>query len=91
MGNDPIEQMIRDALSDQGIEFVEENDERARGLDFFLPNIGLHVEVKQFHSDRIAEQMSRVDDVIAIQGSWAAYIFCRLIRNNDPKWATRQP
>lgn len=83
---DPIESMVRDALTGAGIEFTEGNATPER-LDFYLHNIGVHIEVKQFHSDRIADQMSRADDVIAIQGRWAAEMFCGLIRNNDPKWA----
>lgn len=86
---DPIEQMVREALDAAGIEYVEEEDQRANGLDFYLVNVGVHIEVKQFHTPRIAAQMERADDVIAIQGRWAAEVFCGLIRNNDPKWASR--
>ena len=79
---DPIEAMVSKALTEAKIEFVTENDPRACNLDFYLPNIGVHIEVKQYHSPRIADQMSRADDVIAIQGRWAAEVFCGLIRNN---------
>jgi hypothetical protein len=88
--SDPIERMVADALDKAGIAYVAETDPRACGLDFYLPNVGVHIEVKQFHSERIADQMSRADDVIVIQGRWAAEIFCGLIRNNDPKWAEAQ-
>jgi hypothetical protein len=86
---DPIERMVYDALTAAQIEFVQ-GDSTHEGLDFFLPNIGVHIEVKQFHSPRIAEQMARADEVIVIQGRWAAEVFCGLIRNNDPAWATKQ-
>jgi len=38
------------------------------GLDFYLPDFDLYIEVKRFHSPRIGEQMSRHPNVIAIQG-----------------------
>ena len=34
---------------------------------------------KQFHSDRIAEQMSRAPDVIAIQGRRSAVLFAEIL------------
>lgn len=82
--DDPIEAMVAQALTDTGVEFVRENDPRACGLDFYLHNIGVHIEVKQFYSPRIAEQMSRADDVIVIQGRWAAEVFCGMLRNLKP-------
>lgn len=83
---DPMEKMVRSALTAAGIEFVE-GDATDERLDFYLPNIGVHIEVKQFHSPRISEQMSRADEIIVIQGKWACEVFCGLIRNNDPTWA----
>lgn len=80
---DPIEAMVFDALVDAGVKFEMADENKAR-LDFFLPGIGVYVEVKQFHSPRIAEQMSRAKDVIAIQGRWAAAMFCGLLKNNVP-------
>lgn len=38
------------------------------GLDFYLPDFDLYIEVKRFHSPRIGEQMGRYENVIAIQG-----------------------
>lgn len=38
------------------------------GLDFYLPDFDLYIEVKRFHSPRIGEQMSRAENVIVIQG-----------------------
>jgi len=37
-------------------------------LDFYLPDFDIYIEVKRFHTNRIAEQMSRGKNVIAIQG-----------------------
>lgn len=77
---DPMEQAVRAALKDAGIKFVEAPDPRALNLDFFLIQENIHVEVKQFHSDRIAEQMSRAPNVIAIQGMDAARLVAKLLR-----------
>lgn len=43
-------------------------DDHESGLDFYLSDLDIYIEVKQFHSDRIARQMSRRKNVIAIQG-----------------------
>ena len=77
--DDPMEKIVRDALESAGILFVEERDQRACGLDFYLPIVDVHIEVKQFHTDRISEQMSRVPNVIAIQGIEAARLFAKML------------
>ena len=78
---DPMEKIVREALDAANIFFVEEEDERALGLDFYLPIVGVHIEVKQFHSERISEQMSRAPNVIAIQGIEAARLFAKMLRS----------
>lgn len=66
---DPMEILIRDALTAAGLKFVtDEGGANPSGLDFYLPDFDLHIEVKQFHSDRIADQMARADNVIVAQG-----------------------
>lgn len=54
------------------IRFVEDPHPDALRLDFYLPDCDLHIECKQFHSERIAEQMSRAPNVLAVQGIEAA-------------------
>lgn len=80
--SDPVEDIIRSALTDAGIEFVDERDARTLGLDFYLPKEGVRIEVKQFHSDRISEQMSRAPNVIAIQGITSALLFASFVRRD---------
>lgn len=84
--NDPIERMIAEALEESGIEF-KSNPEN--NLDFELPRHPLfsespitpvYIECKQFHSNRIAEQCSRAENVIVIQGAEAAKLFASLLR-----------
>ena len=79
---DPMEAIIAAALDGAGIRYTC-GAEPTR-LDFQLPN-GVEIEVKQMHSPRIAEQMSRTDNVIAIQGRRAVEWFASLLtRSNHP-------
>lgn len=80
--SDPIEKMLAAAFDAAGIAYIHESEDVAgltKGLDFFLPGFETHVEVKQFHSPRIAKQMSRADNVIAIQGRGAAASFVAML------------
>lgn len=77
--DDPVEKIVANALNARGIRFVNGDDPRSVGLDFYLPDLRLHIEVKQFHTYRTAEQMSRVQDVIVIQGKHAARMFAEMI------------
>lgn len=83
--NDPIESIVRKALEASPLLFVEEEDPMAKGMDFYLPILDIHIEVKQFHSDRIAEQMSRAANVIAIQGADAARLFAQMLTSGAPQ------
>jgi hypothetical protein len=77
---DPMEQIIADALDEAGIAFTTPSQRRdATGLDFRLEN-GVEIEVKRFHSPRIAEQMSRAPNVIAVQGEAAVRLLADTIR-----------
>jgi hypothetical protein len=79
--NDPMEKLIADALNDAGISYVTgEGGHNPSGLDFKLSN-GIEIEVKRMHSDRIAEQMSRAENVIAVQGKEAVEFFAKLLRD----------
>lgn len=74
--DDPMEIAMASALRDAGIRFVL--DDAGSGLDFYLPDFDVYIEVKQFHSDRIAEQMARRKNVIAVQGIPSVAVFRRL-------------
>jgi len=75
----PIESKISEALDKAKIIYVEEVDERSKGMDFYLVDLDVHIECKQFHTDRISEQMSRSSNVIAVQGIKAAELFSDLL------------
>lgn len=70
---DPIEKIVA--------EYLPEFEYEKNGLDFFLKEDGVFVEVKQFHSNRISGQMAREDHVIAIQGHRSAIYFAELLRD----------
>ena len=65
---DHLEEAIAKALDSAGIDYVHESENKEQGLDFYLPKFDVYLEVKQYHADRIARQMSTQDNVIAIQG-----------------------
>jgi len=72
---DPIERMIAEALTAHGIKFISDNN----GLDFYLPELSTYIECKQFFAARVVKQISKVDNVILIQGKSAAQAFVDLI------------
>ena len=77
---DPMEQMIVDALDDVGEPYIHEGA-AARNLDFYLPRLDVYIEVKQMHSPRISDQMSRADNILVAQGASAVRILAHLLRS----------
>lgn len=73
------EKIIADALASANIQYVF--NKAPEQLDFYLPDFDVFIEVKTFHSGRIAEQMSRAPNVIAVQGVVAAKFLAQAIRN----------
>ena len=76
---DPVERIVADALDRAGVVYETTN---SLELDFYLPSYEIYIEVKQYHSPRISEQMSRDANVIAIQGIEAARAFADLVGGN---------
>lgn len=89
---DPMERMVEHALHAAGLEYVtDQGGQNPAGLDFYLPQSDVHIEVKRFHSDRISDQMSRAPNVIAVQGEAAIRFFCdQLARRTLPETQTPQ-
>lgn len=83
--NDALERRIGEALDQACIPFIYESDcgpnqaAPCFGLDFYLPTLDVHIEIKQFHSARIAGQMERAANVIALQGRIAVDLFADMI------------
>lgn len=78
--SDPMERIIEQALNEAGIPYFEDVPVGARALDFYLPDYAVYIEVKQFHSDRIASQMGQCNNIIAVQGRVAVELFAQLLR-----------
>lgn len=80
---DPIERIVAAALYARGIAFARDGDKSGvdtKGLDFRIMGVDVYIECKQFHTPRTTEQMSRVDNVIAIQGRAAAKMFAEMLK-----------
>lgn len=80
---DPIEQIIRAALSDSGVRFSDnENARENHGLDFYLPDVDVHIEVEAGPSDtdRASRQLRQAENVILIQNKHAALWFASVLR-----------
>ena len=77
---DPMERLVADALDSIG----EPYQVNVLALDFYLPDRDVFTEVKRMHSDRIAEQMSRADNVIAAQGVAAVKLLADMLRGLRP-------
>jgi hypothetical protein len=81
---DPMEAVLERGFEAAGIAY-RRGDDGPRRLDFYLPTLDIYVEVKRFHTPRIAEQMSRVPDIIVIQGMKAAVTFVKMLGAYTPK------
>lgn len=79
ISNLPMDRLIEQALIDAGIPY-EVECAATRYMDFRLPDLDVYIEVKSGHSPRIAEQMARADNVIAVQGEAACRLMADMIR-----------
>lgn len=89
--SDPIELMIAQSLNMANIEYIHESERTGipqlpgqRNLDFEIPAWKIFIEVKQFHTDRIADQIKGFENVIVIQGIEAARFFCQMVKAYGP-------
>lgn len=73
---DPIEKTVEDALNFAKVEYTSPSH---NGLDFYLPEHDVHIECKQFYTQRSSEQLTRAANVILIQGTKAALAFAKMI------------
>jgi hypothetical protein len=72
---DPMERVVASALDAAGEPWTHGQN----GLDFYLSDRDLYIEVKRMHSPRIADQMARAENVIAVQGLAAVTYFSGLL------------
>ena len=78
--SNPLEQSVADALDSRGIKWLheDENGNEAR-LDFYLPDSGIYIEVKQAYTPRADAQLKRAENIILIQGIEAVELFVKLL------------
>jgi len=77
--SDHLEKKLASALDEAGIEFIYETESKEQGLDFYLPEFDVYIEVKQYHADRISRQMKSKDNVIALQGKKSVDLFVTML------------
>lgn len=77
---DPMERIIEAALIDARISYLIDGDGGQYRLDFYLPELDVHIEVKRFHSERIGRQMAQFENVIVAQGRVAVEALAAMIR-----------
>lgn len=80
---DPMEMIIEKALLEIEEPYLTGHEVQNK-LDFYLPNYNVYIEVKRFHSDRIAAQTARAPNVIVAQGPQAVQMLADLLRMSRP-------
>lgn len=77
---DPMEIGVSKILDEAEIKW--RRDDARSGLDFFLIDYNVYVEVKLYHTARIAEQMSRKPNVIVVQGKGSLIALAKILGKN---------
>ena len=76
-----LEKAVQNALGFSPFRFCEDGGKRCADglppLDFHLCDKDIHIEVKQFHSDRISRQCASAPNVIVLQGAKSVEWFCK--------------
>ena len=83
MLDDPIELAMIALLERHKIAYErpDRQQDNPVNLDFYLPEHGIYIEVKQFHTDRIARQLAAVPErstAIALVGPTCVSDFAKL-------------
>jgi hypothetical protein len=74
--SDPIERIVADGLTAAGIRWERGSPHL---LDFYIPDFGFYIEVKQFATERTFKQIEPYSNVVLIQGREAARALVRLL------------
>ena len=80
-----VEEQLAKTLDDVGIQYVHESENKEQRLDFYLPFFDVYIEVKQYHSERISDQMSSKDNVIALQGIKSVQFLTTVLKRSKLK------
>ena len=77
--SDHLELAVAEILERHNIEFVHESQNNGSNIDFYLPDYDVYIEVKQYHSDRVINQLNKRDNIILIQGIGSIKMIERLL------------
>lgn len=77
--SDFLEKEIAETLSASDIRFIHESKGKNQRLDFFLPDHNVYIEIKQYHTDRINEQLKLKENIILLQGKKSVRLFKELL------------
>lgn len=77
---DHLEAQIGKALTEKGIKFIHGSQGNNQRLDFYLPDLNIYLEVKQYHTERSLSQLASQDNIILIQGREAVAAFIQMIK-----------
>lgn len=82
---DGLEEQVALILDKKGIEYIHESENKSQGLDFYLPDLEIYIEVKRFYSERSLRQLALHDEVILIQGRKSVVILDHLLNSKSIK------
>lgn len=85
--SDHLEKQIGEILQECSFVFTHESEVSEKQLDFKLKTSGVQIEIKQYHSDRIAKQLNQHENVIVLQGKKSVKFFCDLLRKNKQNFS----
>lgn len=71
--SDPLEKLLA--------KYLPNFEHEKNGLDFYLTDEGIYIEVKQFHTDRVNEQLKRDKNIILVQGIRSAEWLAEILRD----------
>lgn len=78
--SDFLEESVGNTLQVADIRFIHESESASQTLDFYLPDHGVYIEVKQYYSDRTSRQLQTKDEVIVLQGKKSVAFFNSIVK-----------
>ncbi len=78
---DHLEQKIGEALFEAEIGFTHGSESKGQRLDFHLTDDDIYIEVKQYHSERIADQLKVADNIVVVQGRKSVDFMAAMIKS----------
>ena len=76
------EKELADILITNNINSVHQSKGNNQRLDFFLPDHDVYIEVKQYRSDRVNNQLKLHENIILLQGKKSVKFFKELLNKS---------